>query len=276
MTTLTQEQQFLVDFNFHDVATALGLPVPDSVPPLMYGLEPSVYAAYAAEAEAAVALNAELLHSQFESSRVVSKLGLSAGKRVVLLGDSITTYRYSYGRVLAALLRRHGVETINRGYSGYTSTHGLELTYTQFLAHDPDVVLIKYGVNDTKRFGSPLHKMLITLDEYRLNLNGMLEAFQKHSRARIIVLTPTPVVEEVVNNNPDIMAMRLTWHNEDLLRFAAAAQAVARAHDVTCVDLTDVLGTPPDPALYVPDGLHPNADGHQLIAARLLKTLLDA
>ncbi len=100
-----------------------------------------------------------------------------------------------------------------------------------------------------------------------------MEAFQQHSATRIVVLTPTLVLEEVVNNTPDIAAMRLTWDNADLQIRGVTALAVARETDALGVDLREALGSPPDTALLGPDGLHPNAKGQHAIMEKVLNTM---
>jgi lysophospholipase L1-like esterase len=250
--------QFLVDFQVHAVATALGLPIPPSAAAQMYGISEADYHAYLTETAQTVQANAQTLAQTTSFVGFWDQLGLKVGQKVLFIGDSITTYTQSYARLLATLLQARGIEALNRGHSGYTSTHGLELTYTQFLALQPEVVFIKYGVNDSKRFGG--QKLLVSLAEYQTNLAAMIEAFQRHSTAKIVLLTPTLVIEEVVNQNPAILEMRLRWDNHDIAAYAQTAQALAAHYRLPCVDLTAL---PLDRAFYVADGLHPNALGHQ-------------
>src|SRR5258708_25292512 len=93
---------------------------------------------------------------------------------VMTIGDSITTYRYGYAEILRALLSlvepAQPVQFYNHGRSGYTSTHGLEHTFSQYLLQKPDWIFLKYGVNDSKRFGGPQGKRLVSLPEYTANM----------------------------------------------------------------------------------------------------------
>ncbi len=271
MTLLTPEQQFMVDFNFHDVAAALDLPIPAEAAALMYGAPLDAITAYQAEIDVALARTAD----DFRDHAGVAALTalLPAGGSLLCIGDSITTYRYGYARLLDHLLKPRGYSVINRGFSGYTSTHGRELTYTQFLALQPDVVIVKYGVNDCKRFGGADHRTLVSAGEYRDNLRAIITAFQQHTSARVIVLTPTPVIESIVNTSEGFRAMRLIWQNTDLNEFAALALATAAEHDCIGVDLRSAVGNPPDTALFCADGLHPNPDGQRAMLQHLLAAL---
>lgn len=268
---LSDATRLLIDFNVHAVASALGLAIPDAAAALMYGVESAALTDYQAAIDAELAHTVQPLHAH--AGVTALRALLSPGQRVLCIGDSITAYRRGYAHLLRHLLAPHGVEVVNRGYSGYTSTHGVELTYTQFLSVQPDLVLIKYGVNDCKQFDGALGQTLVSLGEYAHNLARIIGAFQRHTRARVLVLTPTPVIEPLVNAHPDISAMRLTWSNAVLRQYAQVALSIADRAQVIGVDAFQLFDAQPDAALYCPDGLHPNADGHARLVAHLLDRL---
>ncbi len=270
---LPEVTRFLIDFNVHAVASALGLPIPAEAEALMYGVEAAELAAYQAEIDAELVQTAQTFHAHRGITAL--KTLLPAGKRILCIGDSITTYRRSHARLLQHLLTPHGIDVVNRGFSGYTSTHGLELTYTQFVSLQPDLVVIKYGVNDCKQFGRIPGQTLVSSTEYASNLRHIIAAFQQHTQARIVVLTPTPVIEAVVNANPDIQAMQLTWSNAVLHQFADVALTAADEASALGVDVYHVFGHTPDAALYCADGLHPNAAGHTRLLAYVLERISD-
>lgn len=271
------ETTFLIDFNLHWVPAALGLEVPPAAAATMMGITEADFLAYAGTAEAEVKRTAAGLLDRAELRQAVDQLAISAGGTMMAVGDSITTYRYSYARLLAAMvaIRRpdDDIRFLNVAQSGYTSTHGLENTFTQFLGHQPDWVFIKFGVNDCKLFGGPEAKTLVSLEEYRANMAGIVTAFLDHTPARPVLITPAPVVEEVVNNNPDFQAMRMTWSNSDIQARADVLRELTGQHNLPFVDLMALFGPTPDPALYVADGLHPGLAGQVLILEAVLRTL---
>jgi lysophospholipase L1-like esterase len=274
---LPAETTFSIDFNLHWVPAALGLDVPPAAAAEMMDISEPEFLAYVAQAEAQVNRSAKILLGKSELAEAVDRLAIPAGGTMMAIGDSITTYRYGYARLLAAMLelRRPNdkIQFLNVAQSGYTSTHGLENSYTQFLTRQPDWVLIKFGVNDGKRFGGPQAKTLVSLEAYRANMTAMVEAFLEHSSARPVLLTPAPVIEDVVNNNPDFQAMRMTWSEADIKARAASLHDIAQQHRLPLVDLVELFGDFPDPELYLPDGLHPGPAGHELILEALLRTL---
>jgi lysophospholipase L1-like esterase len=267
---LNETARFAIDFNLHEVATALGLPIPASAAAAIYGVAPEAIAAYQAEIDADLTAAAQAVHGHAGLDVLAGLAGVNG--RVLCIGDSITTYRYSYARILRGALAARGISLVNHAYSGYTTTHALELTYTRFLAERPTLVLVKYGVNDCKQFGGPGARTLVSPDEYADNLRRVIRAFQSHAGARVIVLTPTLVVEDMVNANPDIAAMRLTWTNANLHERGGLALAAAAETGAHGIDLREVLGQPPNLVLFCADGLHPNPAGQRALLAHLLDT----
>lgn len=274
---LPPETAFLVDFNLHMVPAALGLVVPDEAAATMFGVTPEEIGRYSAAVDRQVMRTASELLAQSDLASAIKHWSLTDGSLVMAIGDSITTYRYGYARLLSAMLDlgrpTSGIRFVNVAQSGYTSTHGLEVTYTQFLTQKPDWVFIKFGVNDCKQFGGAHARTLVTLDEYRANLGAIVAGFQYFSQTKIVLLSPTPVVEDVANTFPDFLPMRMTWDNRNLKACADAVAELAAKHGLTFVDLFSLFGASPDPAHYLPDGLHPGPSGHKLMVGRVLQAI---
>ena len=268
MGNLSDTERFLIDFNVQDVAIALGLDIPLTAGAAILGVHDADMSAYIAEAGNTVDTAAAVL---LETEAAVKSMvaALDGAARVMAIGDSITTYRYSYARLLKHLLPQSNV--INHGYSGYTSNQGVELTHTRFVQSQPDVVFVKYGVNDCKQFAGMNGRPLVTPDEYRSNLTGIVQAFQHNTPADVVLLTPTPIISEIVTTNPDFDQMHLTWNNADLQRLAEIVHEVSDAYQTQFVDLFSVFGANPNADLYLPDGLHPNFAGQKV----MLKAIAD-
>lgn len=271
------EIAFLIDFNLHWVPAALGLDVPPVAAAAMFNISKAQLLAYLVKVEQEVNGIAESFLAQPDLAQIVDRWSLPAGGKVMAMGDSITTYRYGYASLLQAMLTQHRpadqLQFVNVAQSGYTSTHGLENTYTQFLAQQPDWVFIMFGVNDCKRLGSPPAKTLVSLNEYRANMASIVEGFVKHTSARPVLLTPAPVIEDIVNESPDFATLRMIWNNTDIQACAGVVRDLARQHQLPVVDLFDAFGSNPQPTLYLADGLHPNALGQQLILKQVLQAI---
>jgi acyl-CoA thioesterase-1 len=274
---LAPEAEFLIDFNVYQVPAIVGLDIPPAAAATMVGATEAQFVAYVAAVTARVHDTAASMLADPKIAEVIDQLEVPAEGTMMAVGDSITTYRLGYARLLAAMveIRRPDdhIRFLNVGESGYTTTDCLENTYTQFLAEEPDSVFIKVGVNDSKHFGGADAKSLVSPSEYRANMAAMVQAFLAHTPARPVLLTPVPVIEDIANEDPGFQAMRMTWRNDDIFAAADAVQELADQHGLPSVDLVSAFGRSPDPALYLADGLHPNPAGHRLILTTMLRAL---
>ncbi|OHB76234.1 MAG: hypothetical protein A2Z34_04530 [Planctomycetes bacterium RBG_16_59_8] len=274
---MSPDQRFTIDFNLHWVPAALGLNIPPVAASAILGITEEQFAAYCAEARQEVRKIAAELLANGEYAGIVDRLPVPPGGAIMTIGDSITTYRYGYAEILRETidLRRSkdAIRFLNVAQSGYTSNHGVENTYTQFLAKQPDLVLVKFGANDCKRFGHPEGKRLVSPEEYRRNIAAIADAFRLHTRARVVLLTPTPVLTRIVNTYPPFAPMRMTWTDEDFRECADAVLSVARDRGIPAIDLLTPFGKKPDESLVLPDGLHPSPKGHRIVIDRILRGL---
>ena len=120
------------------------------------------------------------------------------GPRIVCLGDSGTfgvwvsgsagtplTHFDGYPAEMRRLAPDYGVaEVINTGVVGYNSSNGLRLLRTEIVDLDPDIVTIRFGVNDHRLSGNPnrrvaeppnvlLRTLLYTLSDLQLFRVGL-------------------------------------------------------------------------------------------------------
>ncbi|MCO6452798.1 MAG: hypothetical protein J5I90_18595 [Caldilineales bacterium] len=277
MTDLPADITFQIDFNVQTVAAAIGVPISDAAIAAVFGINEGDLSAYLAEVQKGVESVAVELLSDEELSTALRRWPTARGQKVMMVGDSITTYRRGYARLFEAMLAlaRPGddIYVTNVAQSGFTSTHGLELTYTQLLAQKPDWVFIKYGGNDCKQFGGPDASTLVPIGYYEENLRRMVLAFRKHADASVILITPTPVVEDVVNTLPDFLPMHMTWDNRNLAAYAEVVRRLGRELDTPVADFYSLFGAKPSSAYFLEDGLHPNPKGHRLMVQRLVKSI---
>lgn len=169
------------------------------------------------------------------------------GALVVFLGDSLTAgYGLAEDQAFPALvakeLRGDGlpVRVVNAGVSGDTTAGGLE-RLEWILKQKPDVLVVGLGGNDALR-GQPLENI-----ERNLRL---IVAEARSSGARVLLLGQ----RIPPNYGPDYAE-----------GFAAIYPRVAREAGATLMPfLLDGVGG--RAALNQPDGIHPNARGHEILA----------
>ncbi|MCA0453685.1 MAG: GDSL-type esterase/lipase family protein [Chloroflexi bacterium] len=279
MFELSDDNIFQMDFNFQQVPSALAVNIPVEAAALMLDITAVQFTAYTDYAFGQCTAVAQKLLEKPEWAEAIRKLKAPRDghiSTIMTVGDSITTYRYGYAEILRALVGlvdpEQPIQFYNHGRSGYTSTHGLEHTFTQYLAQKPDWVFLKYGANDTKRFNGSGGKLLVSIEEYTANFTAIVDGFLSVG-SRIILITPSPVVESIVNNDPGMAAMSITWDNADIQACADALKRIAGERGIPLVDLVSLYSTKPDPVLYCPDGLHPGPAGHQILIEHVLNSI---
>jgi len=176
------------------------------------------------------------------------------GPLVVFLGDSLTA-GYQLGEaqafpsLVAGALRQEGipVRIVNAGVSGDTSAGGLR-RLEWLLGQKPDVLVVALGANDGLR-GQPL-------PEIERNLRSIAEK-AKGAGARVLLVG---------------MRMPTSYGPKYAEGFARIYKRLHRDLDVPLMPfLLDGVAGRPD--LNLPDGIHPNARGQEIVAANVLRYL---
>lgn len=261
-----------IDFNYERIMAALGLPIPPQLAAAIIGVNNDDYNAYVFEIDETNQTTATEMLKNPKVAALVEYFSTNV-KNLMALGDSITAYRYSYIEVLRHMLVPRGLQIYNCGVGGYTSNHALELCYNpEVLELDPDFIFISYGVNDNKYFGD-IGKTLVSYDEYIVNMTAIVQTLQRYTKARLVLLTPTPVIEEQANNlRPSSQVSRI-WRNSEIKRFGDGLQEIGAGHGVAVVDMFAGLGMQPDPKYYLEDGLHPNPLGERFMLEQIAEQL---
>ena len=176
--------------------------------------------------------------------------GAHAAPVIVILGDSITAglgvaQDEAFPALLEARLRGEGHvhRVVNAGVSGDTTAGGLRRV-DWVLRSAPEIVIVALGANDGLRGQSPR--------AMRANLESIV-ARLRAAGARVLLAG---------------MRMPPNYGAEYTKEFDAVFPAVARRANVTLMPFL-LEGVAGDPALNQPDGIHPNAAGHRVIAGRL-------
>lgn len=175
---------------------------------------------------------------------------LPSGTVVLALGDSLTAGagvnpEEAWPDLLA---KKTGWEVVNGGVSGDTSADALKRLPALLDEHSPALVLVTLGGNDMLRH--------VLEQETVANLGQILDMVKVRGAKAVLLATPKPTVAGAVFQSlapPDFY------------------QAVAERYQVPLVEdaIPEVLS---DPKLKV-DPLHPNAQGHELLAGNIFEEL---
>lgn len=197
--------------------------------------------------------------------RVVVCLGLmvvaSPGTTVLVLGDSLAAglgveREEAFPAVVQELAKKDGkeIEVINGGVSGDTSAGGLR-RIGWLLNRPVDVLLLELGANDGLRGIAP--------ESTASNLQGIIDAARKkYPEVRVVVAG---------------MKMPPNLGEEYGAKFEAVFPALAKKNDAELVPfLLEGVGGVPE--FNQGDRIHPNAEGHRILAGNVwlvLKKMLD-
>jgi acyl-CoA thioesterase-1 len=168
----------------------------------------------------------------------------STGTTIVCFGDSITAgYGVAPERSFPALLAgRLDMPVIDAGVEGDTTADALLRIDRDVYKHDPRVVVVEFGGNDFLR--------KVSKEETFRNLDLIVRRISEHGPMVVLLEIRTGVFRD---------------------EYLAGYKRVAQAHGALLIPnfMAGILG---NPKLTV-DGIHPNEEGHELIAERVLEHL---
>lgn len=205
------------------------------------------------------------------------------GKKFVFLGDSITQGCGASSPDMAfhqLIMKNYELESAyNAGISGTRIAkqttphiwHSMDLYFAirvEVLPKDADAVVVFGGTND---YGHGDAKIGAIDDDSVYTFYGALNVLYKNLQehcpmAKIIFMTPLKRTNEEEPSLPE---------NKILLDYVKAIKEFADKNQIPLIDLyeSDIFD-PYDPE-FVPDGLHPNDKGHEVMAEYISKKLLE-
>ena len=203
--------------------------------------------------------------SQLKASPPLIELGASPIK-IVCLGDSVTGVYYhtggrrAYPEMLELALRNvapnANVQVINAGISGHTTTEALARLDRDVLQHTPQLVSISFGLNDMTR---------VSEEQFVQNLTTLVERCRA-TKAQVVLCTPNAVID--TGGRPV----------EKLIRYCERIRETGRSLDVPVCDQFAAGERFRACAAWawrttLSDEIHPNMDGHRLMAEQLCRTI---
>lgn len=218
-------------------------------------------------------------HPDSTSSRASQRV------KIVAFGNSITSRRASidsvYGDRLPGILAGYGIacEVINRGvgssHSGRLTdndfakvSHALDRFETDVLAQEPDIVIIGFGTNDAYIDGDdPNGPSRIPLKKYRENLAYMITELKKNGTL-VVLMAPSPFA----------FPEERMYQDRRLYTYVKVVRRLAKKYRVGISDnyrlFTDYGKRTGSYAELLPDGVHPDDKGHEMIAQNIAKEIV--
>ncbi len=181
---------------------------------------------------------------------------LAKSKVIIFFGDSLTAgYQLDPQEAFPALIQEKidslewGYTVINAGLSGETTSGGLN-RINWILNQKTDVFILELGANDGLR-GIPL-------SETKENLQAMIDTVQSRNKETTIILTGMQIPP---NLGQDYTA-----------EFRSIFSDLAKENQLPLIPFL-LEGVAGNPDLNLADGIHPNIEGHRIVADNVWNTL---
>lgn len=203
---------------------------------------------------------------------------------IVILGDSIShgsllntiDYENVYWNVLKRKMNKFRdyvpVNMINASIGGLTATHALARLDKQVLKHEPDLVIVCFGLNDVN---DPLQR-------YLLSLSIIFDRCQK-AGSEVIFMTPNMLNTYVAEGTPEkyyeYAHKTAQMQNEGRMDlYMQSAVELARNMNVTvcdCYSMWKELAKTQDTTLLLVNRInHPTSEMHTLFADALYEIIV--
>ena len=210
---------------------------------------------------------------------------MSGPLRIVALGDSITngvglagvteadTFRDIIRRELTEKLGSK-VEVVNAGVNGDIATLAIGRLKRDVLDRKPDAVTIMFGGNEAGFYRPKTNGFADTprvgREEFKAALAKMVDRI-RGAGITVVLMTCPPMTDRY-------WGMRLKPYQDHGINFlvqdyAQTMRDVAAEKRVELVDVYLAFQKDPGNVDYFPDGLHPDARGHRVIADLVVERL---
>jgi lysophospholipase L1-like esterase len=236
-----------------------------------------VYDLTEAEVTAAIAgWEAELSKTAAALAESAGEMGeleaLRALPPLLFIGDSNSSFRYSYLNVLRKLLERRGLAVADTSIPGLNSQDVVDHFEDQVAARRPRVAAVMIGTNDVRRSSRPLCKNITGIDEFEANLDFILGRLSG-SGATTLALSIPPIDSRRMGEvfgacGWSASAEDIASYNARIAR--SAARWGARLVDSSALFAGEQLGE------VLIDGLHLKPASHARVAALFLSELAAA
>jgi lysophospholipase L1-like esterase len=215
--------------------------------------------------------------------------------KIVALGDSTTeagwegNARVVYAERLIRDLEAEGIDAtiVNAGISNTTSRQALARLDDDVRRHNPDFVIVQFGINDSWIDANQGRtEPRLSLEEYTDRLNAIIDILSNDG-AKVILMTPNPMRwSEMYGEELRKPALKFDFDdprgiNRLLDVYAKRVRDIALERNVPLIDVSanfeeyDKVDGQSIHELLIPgDEMHPNDAGHALISQWLAAELV--
>ena len=209
------------------------------------------------------------LLSEAKVTEALPRLPFERDALVIAVGDSITADRLGWAEMmslLAAEIPEPRFTVVNMGVGGQTSSDVIS-QMDVYADWQPDWVLMMVGTNDCRFHTEQTSATMLSRSETERNLLLIRRLIENELGARLVVVTPPPVVRPGVVDGEGVRAVG--WRDGDDALIAEFIRSEFPSH----IDVHSVLVEGAADDLFEEDGVHPSARGQRLILRTMLLRL---
>jgi len=227
----------------------------------------------------------EIFFRKIELHPARGSVRMNAPLRIVALGDSITngvglagvteadTFRDIVRRELTERLGSK-VEVVNAGVNGDIVTLAIERLKRDVLDRKPNIVTIMFGGNEAGFYRPETDGFADTprvgRDEFKATLGKVVDRLRAEG-IMVVLMTCPPMTDRYRGRHLD--AYQKHGINFLVKDYAQTMRDVAAEKGLELIDVYRSFQQNPSARDYFPDGLHPDARGHRVIADLLVRRL---
>lgn len=206
---------------------------------------------------------------------IPAQAGLRENDLVAICGDSITQQKIYSAFIESYLLMCQPaphLSTMQCGWSGETTWGFLPRLENDVLPFQPTVATICYGMNDARAAVPPPQREA----QYAASLKKIIALFQMNGVREVVVASPG-LVDTFTHTRSDPAPINQSLASISRIAFSVAAEKKSAFADIHPL-MRDAMSQTKarfgrEYHLAGPDGVHPAANGHLLMAYAILKAL---
>lgn len=210
-------------------------------------------------------------------------LEICPGSKVLFVGDSITDcgrmfenrplgdgYVSLVRDLISAKYPGHQLQLVNRGVSGDTVIDLMNRWSDDVIAHQPDWISVKVGINDAIRWERRDPERAVSPEEYQQRYNRLLARATEETEAKLVLVTPFFMSRDESSDSWRSSVLGL------LPSYIEIVRTLAQQYGATLIDMHQAFQQQlehVDPYELGPEPVHPNRRGHMVIAQAWLAAL---
>lgn len=152
------------------------------------------------------------------------------------------------------------VQVLNLGIGGDSSTKILARIESEIVARYsgswPFIFVFTFGTNDERSIDG---KVETTIEQYEANIHKIIDCAKQHTD-KIIFLGIPPL------GHPTVVFKGQEYSDERIKQYEDVLRKIVQENNLLFIEVREVFETRKANGLYAYDNLHPNDEGHQLIA----------